>query len=235
MAWIVCGLSLIILVETIPEAQFSTWHLGLSFCLVLLVKQVWNCHQHPDQFTLPCLPCPRHLESWGPALKPQISFSLNPHNAWPWLKGKEKPHNIGDKIMQSVNLQFIDTFDFLLQKVIMCSTMGWPLCSELNFWTMLCGITFSSLSCAFSNINKLSSISLSVFSIVFLFLLPQPLLLFCMYVHSLTLPIHPIWQYFLMVTGQRQMSYCKVSFQNSKLHLNNNKILIVKPRPWFRW
>lgn len=90
MAWIGSCLSLITLVETIPEAQFSTWHLGLSFCLVLLVKQVWNCHQHPVQFTLPCCPWPRHLESWGPAVKPQIFILPKSHQCVALVKRKRK-------------------------------------------------------------------------------------------------------------------------------------------------
>lgn len=90
MDWVECFLSLITLVETISEAQFSTWHLSLSFCLVLLVKQVWNCHQHPDQFTCCAILGPDiwRIETLPSKLK--FSFSLSPSNTWPWLEGKEK-------------------------------------------------------------------------------------------------------------------------------------------------
>lgn len=88
---------------------------------------------------------------------------------------------------------------------------------------MLCGLTPSSLPCAPPGITKSSSFSLPVFSIIFSCLLPQPPFLFCMYVHSLTPLTHPIWQFFLMVAGERQMSYCKISFQDSQLHFNNKK------------
>lgn len=204
MDWIECFLSLITLVETIPEAQFSTWHLGLSFCLVLLVKQVWNCHQHPDQFTLLCLPWHRHLESWGPEVKTQIFIFPKSQQGKALDKRKRKPPtNIGYTIIQSMTSQFTVTFHFLLQKHDYVFCLGWPLRSERNFWTMLYGLTPSSLPCAPSGINKLSPLSLPVFSIVFSFLLPQP-----PFFYSLTLLTQPMWQFFLMVSGERQMSYC---------------------------
>lgn len=101
---------------------------------------------------------------------------------------------------------------------------------------MLCGLTPSRLLCAPSDINKLSPFSLPVFSVMLLCLFPRLLFLFCVWSPSLTPLTHPIrYSFSLIVTWENQMSYCKISLQESQLHFSNKKLLVAKLHPRFWW
>ena len=147
-----CFPSLIILVETIPEAWYSSWHLVTSSCLVLLVKQVWMCHQPPDQFTLPCISWPWTSGELRPCHRASNFHSLEvPVMACPCLKGKD----IGYLIFPFLNSQFSVIFHFLLQKwlgaLLAMAFVPWP-----GHITMLSGLTSSYFS-----VSPLTSISYS--------------------------------------------------------------------------
>lgn len=112
-----CFPSLIILVETIPEAWYSAWHLVISSCLVLLVKQVWMCHQHPDQFTLPCISWPQTSGELRPCHRASNFHSLEvPVMACPF---ERKRYWIFDHPISE--LPILSHISFSSSKMIRCS------------------------------------------------------------------------------------------------------------------
>lgn len=170
-----------------------------------------------------CLPWPRHLENWDPAVKTQIFILPKSQQYMALVRGKrKKTHKYWIQAHPIYELSIHSHFSFSASKSDYVFCLGWPLCSELNFWTMLCGLTPSSLPCAPSDINKLSLVSASILNCTFMPSSSGPVPL--LYVVPSLTPLTHLISYFFSSWSQGRIRWAIAKF----LFKNHNYISVIK-------